>query len=239
MGGSTVAFIAFFTAAVTAAGTVYVIERYKLLPANPPTAGAEAVVPELAGISESDARANAQAAHVALLVASREPSESAKPGTVVRQSIAPGQRVPRDHPVSVVLAEEVPRVPNVSGITVAEATQKLEQQGYHLQVGATTAHATVAQGLVFDQSPKAAAAQAKGTTITVSVSAGPADVELPKLLGVAIPQATADLEKLGVKPVVTWVAMAETPTFIVLSQKPPAGAKVKPGSEVHLTACRP
>jgi serine/threonine-protein kinase len=173
------------------------------------------------------------------MVASREPNDTAKPGTVIRQSAPAGQRVPRETPVTVVLADEVLKVANVSGLTLAAATQKLEQQGYQVQVGATTAHPTIAQGLVMDQSPKAATAQAKGSSVTLTVSAGPGDVEIPKLLGVAVPQAKSDLEKLGLKPVVIWVAMAETDTFVVLSQKPAAGQKVKPGSEVKLTANQP
>jgi beta-lactam-binding protein with PASTA domain len=32
--------------------------------------------------------------------------------------------------------------------------------------------------------------------------------------------------------------MAETPTYVVLNQKPAAGDKVKPGTEVVLTVCR-
>src|SRR4051812_9547338 len=101
MDGSSVILVSFFTAAATAAGTVYVMDRYNLLPPKAPLV-VEAIVPQLEGVLESDARANAAAAHVALLVASREPSPDKKTGTVLRQSVAAGQHVPREHPVSVV-----------------------------------------------------------------------------------------------------------------------------------------
>ncbi|HKQ71368.1 MAG TPA: PASTA domain-containing protein [Polyangiaceae bacterium] len=236
MHGSSVFLVAFLTAAATATGAVYVIERYNILPHKVPTP--EAVVPALQGVTEADARANAQAAHVSLLVASREPSAEAKPGTVLRQSIPGGQRVPIDHPISIVLADELPKVPNVSGVTVGEATQRVEAHGYHLQVGATIAHATVAQGLVIEQTPKADAPQAKGATVIVQVSAGPGDIDVPKVVGMSVEKAKTNLEKLGAKPQVRWVAMAETPTYVVLAQKPPPGQKIKPGGEVVLTACR-
>lgn len=238
MHGSTAFLVAFFTSIATAAGTVYVIEHYGILPPRAAPAAPEAIVPELRGVAETDARANAQAAHIALLVASREPSPDAKPGTVLRQSIAAGQHVPLEYPVSIVLADELPKVPAVTGLAVTEANERLEQRGYHLQVGATVPDATAAQGSILDQSPKADAPYAKGGTITVRVSSGPGDIEVPKLIGVGLTQAKADLEKLGAKPVVRWVAMAETPTYVVLSQKPAAGQKVKPGGEVQLTACR-
>ena len=237
MHGSTVILVAFFTSALTAMGSIYVNDRYGILPARV-TAAPEAIVPDLRGLSESDARANAATSHVALLIAAREPSAEAKPGTVVRQSIAAGQRVAREYSMSVVLAEEVPKVPAVTGLAVADATTRLEARGYAAQVGATVAHATVAAGLIFEQSPKAEAPHPKGGTVTLQVSSGPGDLEVPKLLGVGITQAKTDLEKLGLKAAVRWVAMAETPTYIVLSQKPAAGEKVKPGGEVQLTACR-
>ena len=229
--------VAFLTAVATAAGTVYVIERYGLLPPRT-QAVPESVVPDLRGVPEADARTNANAAHIALLVAAREPTTEAKSGIVIRQSMAAGQRVPRDYPVTIVLAEEIPKVPSVVGVTVPEATQRLDQKGYHLQVGATVASPDAGAGLILDQSPKADTAQAKGSTVTVQVSSGTGDVEMPKLLGVGLTQAKSDLEKLGLKPVVRWVAMAETPTYVVLNQKPAPGDKVKPGAEVQLTACR-
>src|SRR5689334_22026567 len=102
MDGSAAFLVAFLTSAATAAGTVYVIDRYDLLPHK--AAVETAVVPELHGLSETDARANAAAAHVALLVAAREPSAEGKPGTVIRQSMSAGQHVARDYPLTVVLA---------------------------------------------------------------------------------------------------------------------------------------
>jgi beta-lactam-binding protein with PASTA domain len=237
MSSSSAVLVAFLTSTLTAAGTVYVIERYNILPSRTPVVS-DVVVPDLRGITEADARANASAAHIALLVASREPSPDAKPGSVLRQSIAAGQRVPREHPVSIVLAEEILRVPNVTGLAVAEATERLRQRGYDLKVGGTTPDEKIAQGLILDQAPKAETPQAKGAAVTVQVSGGRGDIEVPKLVGVSINQAKTDLEKLGVKMVVRWVALAETPCYVVLSQKPAPGEKVKPGSEVQLTACR-
>jgi beta-lactam-binding protein with PASTA domain len=236
MDGASVILSAFITSALTAAGTVYVVEKYNIIPHS--NTQSEVVVPDLHGITEGDARSNAAVAHIGILVAAREPTPDAKPGTVIRQSVNAGQRVPRDHPVSIVLAEEVPRVPAITGVTVPEATQRLEQRGYTLQLTATVPDNTVAQGHIIDQTPKAETAHVKGGTVTVRVSSGAGDVELPKFIGVGVNQAKTDIEKLGLKPVIRWVAMAETPTYVVLNQKPAVGEKVKPGGEVQLTVCR-
>jgi beta-lactam-binding protein with PASTA domain len=234
MSTSSTILVALLTSAVTAAGTVYAIERLGLLRAQ---AVPETLVPDFRGVSESDARANANAAHIALLIAAREPAPDAKPGTVVRQSIAAGQRVPREYSMSVVLAEEVPKVPTVTGLTAAAATLRLEQGGYVAET-ATVASPDIAQGLVVEQSPKAETPQAKGATVALKVSSGPGEVDVPKLVGMPLGQAQKALEKLGVKAMVRWVALAETATYVVLSQKPAAGAKMKPGEEIELTACR-
>jgi beta-lactam-binding protein with PASTA domain len=237
MHGSSVFLLAFLTSAVTAAGTVYFVERYNVLPPRMAPA-AETLVPDLRGATETDARASATAAHIALFVASREATTEAKNGTVIRQSLSPGHRVAHDYALSVVLADEVPKVPSVVGITIGEATQRIEQRGYQVQVGATVPSPDAGPGIVIEQTPKADTTQAKGGTVVVQVSSGTGDVEMPKVLGVGINQAKTDLEKLGLKVVIRWVAMAETPTYVVLNQKPAPKEKLKPGGEVQLTACR-
>jgi eukaryotic-like serine/threonine-protein kinase len=237
MHGSSVFLIALLTSVASAAGTVYFIQRYNVIPPRVQSAP-DAVVPDLRGATENDARVNTSAAHLGLFVASREQTPDAKANTIVRQSLAPGMHVPHDSTISVVLAEEIPKVPAVVGVSLGEATQRVEQRGFRIQVGGTMPSPDAGPGLVLDQSPKADTAQAKGSAVIVQVSSGSGDVEMPKVLNVGINQAKTDLEKLGLKVNIRWVAMAETPTYIVLNQKPAPGEKLKPGGEVTLTACR-
>lgn len=233
MHGSTVFLIAFFTSIATAFGTVYAIERFDVFHQAPPAA--ETIVPDLRGFSEADARANAQASHISLLVGGREPSAEGKPGSVVRQSIPAGQHVPREHPVSVVLAEELPKLPNVTGLSVADATRRLEEKGYKLQAAAPVPNPTVPEGMIVSQTPPAESALEKGKTVNVEVSAGLGEVEVPKLIGLSLTNAKTAVEKAGLVVEMRWVSLAETPTFVVLNQKPKAAEKVKPGSNVQLT----
>src|SRR5205814_10515858 len=99
MNAFSVIVIAFLTAAMTAFGSVYVIQKYTILPAH--AAVADTLVPDFKGLSEADARANANVAHLGLLIASREASTEAKPGAVIRQSVPSGQRVAHDYTVNV------------------------------------------------------------------------------------------------------------------------------------------
>jgi serine/threonine-protein kinase len=237
MHASTVILVSLLTSALATAGSVYVIQRYNIMPPKGPVIETVAV-PDLHGMSENDARTSANAAHVSLFVASHEPSSDAKPDTVLRQSLSAGQRVAREQPVSVVIAHEVLKVPSVTGIPMADATQRLEQKGYAAQVGGAVPDSKTPSGYVISQLPKADTILQRGAAVTIQVSSGPGDVEIPKLTGIGLVKAQKELEELGLKPMVKWVAMAETPTYVVLTQKPAAKEKVKPGTEVSLTVCR-
>lgn len=236
MNASSVILIAFFTAALTSVGTTLLTQR---LNGAPPVASAapaeEPIVPDFVGVLEADARVNAAAAHVALMVAGREASAGKKPGTVIRQSVPAGQRVPREHPISVVLADELPNVPNVVGQSGTDATARLEQAGYKVTSGQVP-HATVPEGKVIDQAPSADSPLEKGAVVALHVSGGPAEVEVPRVVGASVSHAKSELEKRGLKPVIEWTSIAESQGLIVLRQTPDAGQKAKPGTEVRLVA---
>lgn len=228
-------FLAFVTAAATAAGTVYVIEQKHLFRTAEPVV--EVNVPELRGLGESEARENLRAVGLVYLSAPREVS-SATPGTVVRQSVPSGQRLPRSHPVTVVLADELPKVPAVARMTQAEATSKLEQAGYKVELGPKVADETVPEGSVVSQQPSAGTPYAKDRVVTLTLSAPGVEVEVPKLVGQNVNTAKAGLEKLGLTVNVRWLSVAETATYIVLSQDPPPKTKLKAGASVQLSANR-
>ena len=61
---------------------------------------------------------------------------------------------------------------------------------------------------------------------------------MPKVAGQSMTKAKAALEELGLKVKERWLSIPETPTFVVLSQKPEPKAKLKPGDEVELSANR-
>ncbi|HOU94649.1 MAG TPA: hypothetical protein PLU22_26540, partial [Polyangiaceae bacterium] len=78
MNTSTVILIAVATSMVTAAGTVYVIERYDMVPRRE-VAAPETVVPSFAGLTEADARVSSAAVNLTLTVSAEEATAEAKP----------------------------------------------------------------------------------------------------------------------------------------------------------------
>ena len=97
---------------------------------------------------------------------------------------------------------------------------------------------SVAEGTVVDQTPAADSEAEAGSVIKVRVSSGSPEVAAPKLVGLGVQTAQKEIEKLGLKPLVRWVSLAETQGYVVLSQKPPAGEKLKPGAEIEIVANR-
>lgn len=227
--------VAFVTSVLTTTATVYVIERYDVLSDQAPSAS----VPDLRGLSEHDARQNLSAAGLTLLIAAREVTPGAKVGSVVQQSIPAGQRIPHEHPVSVTLAEAPPIVPDVGGLTLEQATRRLEQAGYKVQVGEGRADAVVPAGHVLAQVPAAASQHAKDALVTVQISSGPVQVTAPKLNGMSLRQAKATLEGVGLTVgTVRFLSLPDAAALTVLSQKPLAGEMLPPGTEVELTVNR-
>jgi len=234
---STVILIALATSMGTTVGTVYVVERCNIV-SHRQAPVLDTVVPELKGLTEADARNSASAANLTLLVAAQEATADAKPNAVLRQSLPAGQRVPLKFPVSVVLAEALPKVPALIGLIVDAATQRLRTTGYTIQVAGSVADAKVPAGQVARQMPAADSAYVKGAAVTVQISSGPADVEIPKFVGRPYLEATKEVEALGLKSTIGWISEGETPEYIVLQQAPVPGKKVAPGSEVRFTVNR-
>jgi serine/threonine-protein kinase len=236
MHGSSVVLLSLFTSVLTTTGASYLIQRYQVFPREPPPHWTPA--PTLVGLTEADARANATALQLALLVEGREPTAGAGPGTVVRQSIAPGQPVLDGAGVGVVFAASLPTVPRVTESSLTDATEQLTRAGYKILQGETLPHPTLKPGSVVSQFPAAGAELPAGSSVTLHLSSGPAEVQAPKLLGLALAEAKDKLAELGLGLKIRWVSRAETIENHVLSQKPSAGQAMKPKSVVEVVINR-
>jgi serine/threonine-protein kinase len=222
---------------VTSIATVVGIERLKLL--TPPAHEQPKVgVPSLKGLSENDARQNIKALGLVFLVGERKAAAGAEPGTVVEQTPAAGQQLDSHGTVSVALARELPKVPNIVGRTLSEATALLGQSGYKLDQAEAIADANVPKGSVVSQQPAADAAQETDKPVVVRVSAGPGEIEVPKLLGQSVDKVKAQASDLGFVLKIVWTQEGETPEYVVLNQTPVAGKKIKPGDAITVTVNR-
>ena len=131
-------------------------------------------------------------------------------------------------------AEQV-TVPALVGKAVQVAEQSLASQG--LQLGEQTPTASdQPKGTVLTQNPAAGSQLAKGQAVSVTVSAGRAQVQVPTLTGLA----TADDAQVAlaeVQLVLGTVTQRDSgePEGTVLSQSPAGGTTVNAGSKVNIT----
>ena len=123
-------------------------------------------------------------------------------------------------------------VPNVVGLTEAQATAQLEGLGFEVEreEGPSTEHD---EGRVAEQSPREGTELARGETVTITISTGPPEVEVPRVIGMTFEEAVSTLENLGLRARRTNV-FSERPAGEVVRQDPPAGELVIEGSIVRL-----
>ena len=127
-------------------------------------------------------------------------------------------------------------VPKVVGLSVTDATTKLDQAGF--TVGDVTfepADPGTAQGTVVTQTPKAGAEADKGSAVDLVV-AGTETGVIPDLSGMDQATATSTLVAAGFTLAgVEQVASADVAAGLVVSQSPPAGTLATPGAPVSIT----
>ena len=95
---------------------------------------------------------------------------------------------------------------------------------------------TIQSGLVTRSDPSAGSLVAKGSSVVLYVSSGPAQVAVPKVTGQKLAQASATLTAAGFQvSQVTVPVNQASQDGVVVAQSPTAGAKAPPGSTVALS----
>lgn len=128
-------------------------------------------------------------------------------------------------------------VPNVVGLTQAEAKTQIEQAGFTWELNPDKVTSdTVAEGSVASTDPAAGTQAEKGATVRVTISSGPDSVTLPdNLVGMSPDDARKAIEALGLK----WeldsskVASDTVPEGKVAQTNPSPGSKVKAGQTIR------
>jgi serine/threonine-protein kinase len=201
------------------------------------SAGAPPVsVPAVVGTALDDARDVLSGAGLAVDVR-LQPSDTEPAGQVLAQEPAAGTAVPRGTTVTLTVSSGKPKVavPDVAGKDATEAANILGQQGFRVRTQREPSD-TVAEGTVIRTDPPAGSDADKGSTVTIVVSSGPADVEVPSVVGMTQADATAALEAAGFQVVVqnqTVVDAADVGR--VIDQSPNAGTRAPRGSTVTIT----
>jgi eukaryotic-like serine/threonine-protein kinase len=173
---------------------------------------------------QGESRFNVGSPKSTVLTETPAPESSAAKGTRVVMDVSAGQRRIN--------------VPNVIGMDREAAQLALEKVG--LEVGSVAEHESpLPRGEVMTTSPVAGTALILPSSVAFVVSAGPATIEVPYLVGRPFGEARAALEQLGLTAQTASVDSASNePSGVVTSQAPTEGTAVGAGTSVALTVSR-
>jgi len=194
-----------------------------------PTASATEI-PNVVGLTQPAAEAAIGAVGLTVGTVTIVNSTTVPPGTVINQDPDAGINVVPGSAVNLVVSGVT--VPNVVGLTQATAQTGLITAGLTVGTVTTTPSTTVPIGSVISQTPVAGSIRAPGSAVALVVSLG---TTVPTVVGSTQAAAQAALTTTGLT--VGTVTQAHSPTVpigTVISQTPPAGTNLSPGSAVNL-----
>ena len=130
------------------------------------------------------------------------------------------------------LAPDQVRVPRVAGLDVDRATQRLERQGFDVKV--TERRNDRPPGIVLGSDPRRGEEADEGSTVTLIVSEGPGEVDVPDVVGFTQRRAQKALAKVGFKYQVREQPSTTVEGGRVIRTSPSAGRRAEYGERVIL-----
>jgi eukaryotic-like serine/threonine-protein kinase len=216
------------TAAGIAGWYVYQEVRDQLVESQP------VAVPNVVGITQENAVRLIENAELTAEVR-RRADEEVSEGTVIEQSPQAGAKIAKGETVIIIVSSGLPQVtvPKVANLPLNQATQRLSDAGLDWRVNEVFSE-RVEAGVVISQDPRPEQRVDQGTTVTLRVSKGVQEFEVPGVIGLDQDSASAALDEAGflVDPVI--VASSE-PAGIVVDQSPGGGATAPTGATIQIS----
>lgn len=196
-------------------------------------------VPDVTGQTEAQA---VEELHRAGLtpVPSLGSSATVEAGHVISQTPSAGTDVSKNAQVRFIVSGGPATValPSVAGQSEAEATEHLKKAGFKPTTREQSS-SNIQQGRVIATDPPAGTVTQVGSSVTVIVSSGPAQVRVPDLAGQSQEAAEAALTNAGLSTgTVTKKETTSQTAGTVVSQAPSGGTNVRAGEKVDLTVAQ-
>ncbi len=203
-------------------------------PTTAATTGVLVQVPNVVGQQEADAIAALKQLELIPLVI-KTASTNAPAGQVTAQHPGSGESVPAGTTVEIDVSSgpDAVAVPNVAGLSLADATSKLEAEKLVVHLD-TDSSDTVAEGIVISQSPSAGVSVKPGTTIGLVISSGKKQGTVPNLVGMDLTNAQNTLTMSGLVLGSQSQANDAATAGQVIAQDPAAGTSVAQGAAVNV-----
>ncbi|MGV0100569.1 Stk1 family PASTA domain-containing Ser/Thr kinase [Streptomyces californicus] len=188
-------------------------------------------VPDVVGSSLADARRSLKKVGLVPGMVTKEFSEDVARGEVVRTDPRAGTDRNPDTAVALVVSKGAPiDVPDVTGLSVEDATAELEAEGLRAEVLPGRVHSTEVKGDIAEQSPGEGTEAAEGDTVELTVSKGPRMLDVPDVTGRDVDEARSTLEEAGFEVEVDRPFLSFSDT--VASQSVDGGEQAPEGSTI-------
>lgn len=196
---------------------------------------ATVTVPNVVGKQVSVARNILEDNHLRVSVSEVANSE-VPAGKVISQTPASGESVKENHPVHLVVSKGAGdlTVPDLSGLTVDLAKQRLKDMGLVLGKITTQEDSSKPDGVIISQSPSADGKINKGQLVDVVVNKlSPKKVTVPSLIGMTLKDARDALSSLEIS--LASINGSTDESSIVTDQSVAAGKDIEQGGSIVLT----
>lgn len=133
---------------------------------------------------------------------------------------------------------KVVKVPDLTGMTLEQATDMLERYDLEIEEGEPMASADVEKDLVCMQDPIAKSEVKRGSTVTVNLSLGKEKGQVPNLVGTNIDNAESALQAFGLKLGKVTYEEDSAKEGTIIRQSPGAGEEAEEGSYIELVVSK-
>ncbi|MEV5202174.1 Stk1 family PASTA domain-containing Ser/Thr kinase [Streptomyces sp. NPDC053720] len=190
-------------------------------------------VPEVQDLSLADARRELRKAGLVPGMVTKEFSEETARGDVIRTDPAAGTERHPDSAVALHVSKGAPvDVPDVTGLSVADATAALADEGLKAKVLPGRVESPEDAGDIARQSPGEGTEAAEGDTIELTVSDGPRMIDVPDVTGKDVDEATSELKDAGFEVKVDRPFLSFSDT--ITSQSVDGGEQAPEGSTITI-----
>jgi serine/threonine-protein kinase len=193
-----------------------------------------ATVPGLAGLTLQAASAKIAAAGLVVGSVTSQASSVFPASSVLTQVPSAGTETTLGAAVDLIVSSGARQVTvlDVRSTSQTTAVARLTGQGLLVDVGESFSSQPV--GIVVSQAPTPGSNVPAGSTVTISVSKGPAPVTVPDVKGAAAADAKTSLEEIGLVPVTVAASGTAAQKGTVIDQDPEPGTQVSAGSKVTI-----
>jgi beta-lactam-binding protein with PASTA domain/predicted Ser/Thr protein kinase len=218
--------VALVLAAGAGAGWVYAIPHYTR-------------VPSVGLLSIEQAEARLRAAGLSPFTGPGQFSSTVEVNHILATKPPPGSRIRKGTRVVLIPSKgpELLPVPDVGGLKLEKAKDAITKAGFEPNVEREF-NDDVAEGKVIRQSPDANVNLERGQEVTITVSKGPAPVEVPEVRGKTTEQARATLEATGFRVTVAEEFSEDIAKDHAIRTDPSAGKRIDKGSQVTLVVSK-